>query len=82
MFKRERVVIAAVLFTFSNTTIFVINNDFNLIQVFFTEERKDVEDYLEGIGADYEWENDGSLTFGYTRPASVQYPVTGVYSAR
>ena len=47
------------------------------IQVFLTEEQEDVEDYLNSIGADYEWEKDGSLTFGYKRPACIQYPLTG-----
>lgn len=45
--------------------------------VFFTEEHKDVEHYLKGIGAEFEWESDGSLSFGYKRQACIQYPVTG-----
>ena len=42
-----------------------------------TEDRNDVEKYLRGIGAEYRWENDGSLVFGYKRPAMINFPLTG-----
>ena len=42
-----------------------------------TEDRSDVEKYLEGIGAEYRWEDDGSLAFGYQRPAMINFPQTG-----
>ena len=42
-----------------------------------TEDRSDVGKYLEGIGAEYKWEEDGSLVFGYYRPAMINCPLTG-----
>ena len=42
-----------------------------------TEDRSDVEKYLKGISAEYKWEKDGSLVFGYKRPAMINFPLTG-----
>ena len=44
-----------------------------------TKDHSDVEKYLQGIGAEFKWEKDGSLAFGYKRPAFTTFPVTGTY---
>jgi hypothetical protein len=36
-----------------------------------------VEKYMESIGANYEWKEDGSIKFGYGRPAMINFPLTG-----
>ncbi|MFF5250949.1 TauD/TfdA family dioxygenase [Streptomyces leeuwenhoekii] len=44
---------------------------------FETEERDDVEAFLDGTGAQWRWLADGSLRIGRTAPATVEHPVTG-----
>ncbi|MFD4941301.1 TauD/TfdA family dioxygenase [Streptomyces sp. NPDC058239] len=44
---------------------------------FETEERDEVEAFLDGTGAQWRWAADGSLRIGRTAPATVEHPVTG-----
>jgi alpha-ketoglutarate-dependent taurine dioxygenase len=45
---------------------------------FETERREDVEAYLEGTEATWEWHSDGSLRVSQVRSATIRHPVTGV----
>ena len=45
--------------------------------MFQTEDRRDVERYMESIGTEYKWKEDGSIAFGYERPAMINFPLTG-----
>ncbi|MFI8104329.1 TauD/TfdA family dioxygenase [Streptomyces sp. NPDC086023] len=44
---------------------------------FETRDRAEVEEYLRGTGADWEWRPDGGLRVSLLRPATVRHPVTG-----
>ncbi|MGW7413529.1 TauD/TfdA family dioxygenase [Streptomyces sp. NPDC054863] len=44
---------------------------------FETESRADVEAFLDGTGASYEWTKDGGLRVSQIRPSTVEHPVTG-----
>ncbi|MFF8659200.1 TauD/TfdA family dioxygenase [Streptomyces huasconensis] len=44
---------------------------------FETEERAEVEAFLDGTGAQWQWRADGSLRITRTAPATVEHPVTG-----
>ncbi|MEU3528578.1 TauD/TfdA family dioxygenase [Streptomyces sp. NPDC038707] len=45
---------------------------------FETSERADVETFLKGAGAEWEWRRDGSLRVESQRPSTTRHPVTGV----
>jgi alpha-ketoglutarate-dependent taurine dioxygenase len=45
---------------------------------FETTDKQDVETFLGGAGADWEWRRDGGLRVTQVRPATVRHPVTGV----
>ncbi|MCF3122470.1 TauD/TfdA family dioxygenase [Streptomyces arenae] len=44
---------------------------------FETEQRDEVEAFLDGTDAEWEWRGDGSLRIGRTGPATLAHPVTG-----
>lgn len=46
-------------------------------QTFETEERSEVERFLEKTQAAWEWRPDGGLWVSQTRPSTVRHPVTG-----
>ncbi len=49
----------------------------SLLQVFVTEERAEVERYLEKHADGFRWEEDGSCSVWNTRPATLKHPQTG-----
>ncbi|MCY0941370.1 TauD/TfdA family dioxygenase [Streptomyces antarcticus] len=44
---------------------------------FETDSRAEVEAFLDGTGATYEWKNDGGLRVSQVRPSTATHPVTG-----
>lgn len=44
---------------------------------FETDSKEDVEAFLDGTGAEYEWKRDGGLRVGQVRPSTLRHPVTG-----
>ncbi|XP_070569219.1 dapdiamide synthesis protein DdaC-like isoform X1 [Ptychodera flava] len=46
-------------------------------QVFFTEDKADVDKYMNEHGRAYRWEPDGALTYWYNLPAFITHPKTG-----
>ncbi|XP_070568562.1 dapdiamide synthesis protein DdaC-like [Ptychodera flava] len=46
-------------------------------QVFFTEDKADVNKYMDEYGMAYRWESDGSVAYWYNRPAFITHPKTG-----
>ncbi|MFC4492549.1 TauD/TfdA family dioxygenase [Streptomyces ovatisporus] len=44
---------------------------------FETGSREDVEAFLDGTGAEYEWKKDGGLRVSQERPSTARHPVTG-----
>jgi alpha-ketoglutarate-dependent taurine dioxygenase len=46
-------------------------------ETFETESRSEVETFLKGAEANWEWREDGSLRVSQLRPATIRHPVTG-----
>ena len=53
------------------------NSDYSWQAAFETTDKKDVEDYCIKIGADFAWQENGSLRVSQIRPATAQHPETG-----
>ncbi|MDQ7903615.1 TauD/TfdA family dioxygenase [Phytohabitans sp. ZYX-F-186] len=45
---------------------------------FETDERDEVEAFLAGSGATWQWKSDGTLRVSQIRPSTIRHPVTGV----
>ncbi|XP_070568319.1 dapdiamide synthesis protein DdaC-like isoform X3 [Ptychodera flava] len=46
-------------------------------QIFFTDDKADVDKYMDENGRAYRWEPDGALSYWHNRPAFITHPKTG-----